>query len=353
MKRLSVVVLSLLVGVSCSVQSEKVAVVAEVAKGAMPALVKDANDRIDLVYGYGDSLMYSYMTADGQTFAPPVLIDTIADLVDYATRGPQLAVTSGGIVVIAVERSGNIYSFVKDPSGKWRSSGRVNDVDTVDKEGFVGISSDGGNNVFAIWPDLRDNGRQKIYGAKSTDGGKTWEKNMLVYQSPGGTVCECCKPSIAMHGRDIYVMFRNSLNGNRDLYLAHSPDGGNRFETAEKLGFGNWKLDGCPMDGGGLAIGENAVPQTVWRRESKIFAAVPGGMEKEIGEGRDCTVETISGRNIYAWTASNGDIVCLLPDGTKKIPGKGVLPVLKGVDTNHVICVWQDNKMIKTILLTI
>ena len=49
-------------------------------------------------------------------------------------------------------------------------------------------------------------------------------------------------------------MFRNNVNGSRDEYLVESRDGGRSFAAARKLGSGTWPLNGCPMDGGGLAI---------------------------------------------------------------------------------------------------
>jgi hypothetical protein len=323
-----------------------------IARGQMPAIAKDANNNIHLVYGTGDSIMYTYSADKGKSFAKPVVIDTLNDLVDYATRGPQIAVTKNSIVVIAVNRLGNIFSFVKDASGKWRRTARVNDVDTVNKEGFLALGSDGKNNLFSIWPDLRDDKHQKIYGASSTDEGKTWNKNILVYRSPDSTVCECCKPSVAMQGSNVYVMFRNWLNGDRDLYLVQSADDGNSFGNAEKLGTGSWQLNGCPMDGGGLAIAATGVAQTVWRRQSKIYMATPGAAEKEIGEGKGCSIETVSGKNIYAWTDKDGNITCLLPDGTKKILGKGALPVLKAVSDDEMLCVWEDDKNIHSAVFT-
>jgi hypothetical protein len=323
-----------------------------IARGQMPAIAKDANNNIHLVYGTGDSIMYTYSSNKGRSFAKPVVIDTLNDLVDYATRGPQIAATENNIIVIAVNRQGNIFSFVQDAPDKWTKTARVNDEDTVNKEGFLGLASDGKNNLFSIWPDLRDDSHQKIYGARSTDGGKTWNKNILVYKSPESTICECCKPSVAILGSNVYVMFRNLLNGNRDLYLVRSDDGGNSFGNAEKLGTGSWQLNGCPMDGGGLAIAKGGVVQTVWRRQSKIYAAIPGMSEKEIGDGKGCTVETVNGRNIYAWTGNDGNIICPLPDGTKKTLGKGSLPVLKAISDDLMICVWEGDKNIHSTVFT-
>jgi hypothetical protein len=55
-------------------------------------------------------------------------------------------------------------------------------------------------------------------------------------------------------GKSCFVMFRNLINGNRDLYLIESIDNGKTFGQATKPGNGYWKLNGCPMDEGGLAI---------------------------------------------------------------------------------------------------
>ena len=228
-------------------------------------------------------------------------------------------------------------------SGNWKAANRVNDIDTVAKEGLMALSADG-QNTFAVWLDLRDK-HNKIFGAKSIDGGKSWSKNIMVYASPDTTVCECCNPSVVVKGDKVFVMFRNLLQGNRDLYLAQSADGGNTFNQANKLGTGSWVLNGCPMDGGGLAVDKNDIVQTVWRRESKIYTAEPGKAEKEIGEGRGCTIEIIAGSMVYAWT-EKGNVVCLLPDGKKEIVGKGQLPLIKAIDNKRLICIWEHEKEI-------
>src|SRR6266536_2383985 len=66
----------------------------------------------------------------------------------------------------------------KDAKGKWIKNGKVNDVDDVAKEGFLSVSSYE-DSLYAIWLDLRDNSRNKIVGALSADGGKTWSKNKI------------------------------------------------------------------------------------------------------------------------------------------------------------------------------
>ena len=314
-----------------------------IANGQMPDVVKDKSDNIHLAYGIGDSIMYISSSDKGATFSSPSLVDVLPGLFSFATRGTQISATDHGIVITACTSKGNIYSYYKE-DGKWKKGARVNDVDTVAKEGLMALSANG-ENAFAIWLDLRENKRNKIYGSKSNDGGKTWSENKMIYTSPDTTVCECCKPSVVMKGNHVYVMFRNWLNGNRDLYLIQSSDGGTSFGQAQKLGSGSWKLNGCPMDGGGLAINQNGEVQTVWRRQNTIFAAIPGEPEKEIGEGRDCALEIVDNKNTYAWT-EKGEVVFMKPDGEKKVLGKGSQPVLKALDKDHAICVWENEKQI-------
>jgi len=332
----------LLASAGCTERREAENATLAIARGKMPAVTNDANKTIHLVYGSGDKLMYTSSNDEGQTFTSPELVANLAGLVASATRGPQIAATKNGIAIIAVNKDGDIFSYIKDGWGKWNEAGRVNDTDTTNKEGFIGLSGDNENNLFAIWTDLRGDHQNKIFGARSTDGGKTWMKNILVYASPAGTVCECCKPSVVMKDRNVFVMFRNWLHGNRDLYLIRSSDGGESFEQAQKLGERNWALDGCPMDGGGMAVDQSGNLHTVWRRENKIYACEPGKAESEIGEGKNCTIGAVGDQSVYSWIES-GKIVCLLPGNKKISEGYGSLSLLQSVNENTVLCIWQND----------
>ena len=319
-----------------------------IADGQMPNLAKDNLNQIHLVYGSGDSILYSFSHDHGNTFSKPSLISILTGLAASHMRGPQIAATSNGLVVTACTNSGNIFSYTSDGDGGWTPGSRVNDVDTVAKENLMALGADG-NNAFAVWLDLRD-GHNKLFGARSTDGGKTWSKNNIVYSSPDSTVCECCKPSVMVKGEDVYVMFRNWLNGNRDLYLINSSNAGVSFGQAQKLGNGSWPLNGCPMDGGGLALNKNGKPETVWNREGIIYACQPEKEEKKLGEGKNCTMESVNGKNVYAWV-EDGNVILMKPQGMKKNLGKGQLPVLKATNKEHILCVWEKDKQIHKAVL--
>lgn len=61
-------------------------------------------------------------------------------------------------------------------------------------------------------------------------------------------------------------------------------------------------------------------------------------------------MESVNGKNIYAWV-ENGNIVVMKPQGMKKDLGKGQLPILKAVNNEHVLCVWEYDKQIHKAVL--
>ena len=271
-----------------------------IGSGQMPSVAKDSLGNLHIVYGSSDSLLYVSSVNGGKFFSHPELVARLNLLVTSSMRGPKIAAGKYGPVIAACNKAGNIFSYTKLAAGGWLQTARINDEDTVAKEGFIAMAA-AGDHMYITWLDLRGNKKNKIAGALSDDAGKSWSKNTIVYSSPDSSVCECCKPSVAMQGENVYIMFRNWLQGNRDLYLVQSGDGGNHFGPAGKLGAGNWALNGCPMDGGGLAINNKGVVETVWRRNSSIYSCEAGMPETIIGEGKGCSIETMNGKNVYAW----------------------------------------------------
>ena len=321
-----------------------------IGTGNMPTIARDGKGILHLVYGSGDSLLYVRSNNNGGSFSKPQLVDIIPGLAVNATRGPQVTVTKNGVSVLAATDAGNIWSFTKSQQGNWPKGKRVNDVDSVNLEGFVDVASNGGSDLFAVWLDLRGNKRNKLYGARSSDGGKTWSANIKVYESPDSTICECCRVSVAMNAQKVYVMFRNQLYGHRDLHLVSSINGGKTFGKPTKLGEGTWELKGCPMDGGGLTLNSAGQVETVWRREAKIYYCEPGEREVAIGEGKGCTIENVNGKNVFAWV-KNGEVIYRLPDGSLNSLGKGSSPVLQEVADGHVLCAWEnDNQIYSTVI---
>src|SRR6266542_4335057 len=132
-----------------------------VKDATMPFVTKDAKGAVYMVFAKGNKLEYTISNNNGISFSSPVLVDTVNDLFGVTGRGPKIISTPNTLTILALNKAGNIYSYTKDAKGKWVSA----------------------------------------------DGGKTWSKNKIIYQSPDGSVCECCKPSVAFGENGINVMF--------------------------------------------------------------------------------------------------------------------------------------------------
>jgi len=320
--------------------------------GKQPDICVDKNGTIKLTYGAGNQIYYASSADNGQTFSKPLAIGTLNKLSLGMGCGPQVASTQNFTFITAVNIAGNIftYSLAHKQNAAWGKPVMVNDADTVAKEGFVAVAAGAQNNAFAVWLDMRADNQNKIYGARSQDGGRTWQKNQLIYRSPDKTVCQCCKPGIIADNQgNVHIQFRNWLLGNRDLHLISSADHGRTFGAAQKLGQGLWPLKGCPMDGGDLAAEASGKVTTVWRRESDIYLARPGEPEEKLGPGKTPTiVQTALGAAI-AWQ-HEGNILILAPHSAAATSlGKGNFPKLALLpDGQQVVCAYERDGQILT-----
>lgn len=323
------------------------------AKGELPSMALDSRQGIHLTYGTGDSILYLYSADGGVHFSRPVLVGRLPNLHLIAKRGPQIAVAGNRLVIIALNKQGDIFSYTKKSSQTtWQAGPKLNDQPEVAKEGLLGVSGDASGRLFAVWLDLRNDHRNKIYGAFSEDGGLHWSANRLIYRSPEGTVCECCKPSVAIKGKHVYVMFRNWLKGNRDLYVAASTNGGRRFAAPQKLGRGSWALKGCPMDGGAIALNRNNQLQTVWMREGNVYTSTLEGEEQFVGQGRNCQLDLTGDAAFIVWT-DKGQLNVHTPQGNTLLLGEGSTPMIRALNSRQAICVWEKDKQLYRAMITL
>lgn len=312
----------------------------KVASGHLPVVIADAKGIIHLVYGQDSTIYYTTAKSQMASFNAPIKVAILPNLVAGAKRGPQLAITDQFIVITAVNRQGDVFAYsLNRATHQWSPAVRINDVPQVAKEGFQAVAGTGSGTFHAVWLDLRADNKNKIVGASSRDGGHTWSANQVIYHSPDGTVCECCKVSIAAKDNNVYIQFRNWLDGSRNLYLAHSTDGGKTYMPAQKLGTGTWKVTACPMDGGAVVLSASGQPLTSWRRENTLYTCLPGEPEKPITTGRNVTIATGTIKPVLAWD-EGGLVWVKSADHVAISMGKGQMPSLVVVGKS-VLCVWE------------
>lgn len=312
--------------------------------GKQPVVAVDDDGNVHVVFGEKDQIFYSSSRDGGRTFSTAQKVGQQQKLALGATRGPQVVTTQDYVVIGAADHTGKIMVYrLKKGGNTWSKGVNLLHGDSTAKEGFVALAAGKENRVHAAWLDLRIGHHNNIFSASSPDGGQSWSVNKLVYPSPEGRVCPCCRPSIAADRKgNVYVMFRNELKGARDLYLARSADGGKTFDAAQKLGYGTWMLKQCPMDGGAVAMDAKGNAGTTWRRENNVYYSEPGKKEMLIGEGRASTLVKTSRGNYFAWQQGN-QIMVLTPSSLKaEVLGAGIYPRLGVLANGRVLCVWES-----------
>jgi BNR repeat-like domain len=312
--------------------------------------------KVALAFGAGNSIYFAISEDFGKTFSEPVRIAEAAVVPLTRHRGPRIVFAGGSIVVTAVAgktlaggahahglpSDGDLVAWRSGDDGKTWSKGIViNDVPGAPTEGLHALATDNKGRLFAAWLDHRGGHGTKLYGAQSRDGGETWSKNVLIYESPDGSICECCHPSVAIESNgDIVTMWRNWLDGSRDMYLARSRDA-LHFSKPEKLGIGTWKLNACPMDGGGIAIADGRI-MTMWRREHDIFLDAAGSPENRIGTGVDSAIAA-GANGVYAiWSTSTG-IQAIIPGKSRPVDlaPRGSFPAIAAAGRG-ALAAWED-----------
>lgn len=317
----------------------------QIAKGRdgsapkQPQMVVDEKGRVHLVYGAGNDVWYCRSDDGGETFSSPQRAFEVPNLSLGMRRGPRIAIAGETLVVSAIGgpqgkgRDGDLLTWRSvDNGATWQGPVTVNSVKDSAREGLHAMTSDDSGTVWCVWLDLRNN-QTELYAALSRNGGAAWEQDRCLYQSPDGNICECCHPSVVAHGNQVHILFRNAVDGSRDMYVVSSTDHGTTFSEARKLGQGTWKLKACPMDGGMLAVDRSGSLHAVWRREEKIFRTSNSGSAEEfLGEGEQPWITSTSKGVSIAWTAKRNGALYVLP------PGASSPSQLAAIASDPVVC---------------
>lgn len=289
-----------------------------------PQVAVDRNGTIHVVYGVGQQIRYRRSSDGGKTFSAAVDLPSAYVISLGMRRGPRIAVGKDTICVTVIGgvqgkgKDGDVLAFRSETQGQtWTGPVLVNDVPDSAREGLHAMAAGPSGELNCVWLDLRQR-KTEVMASRSSDGGRTWSPNVLVYRSPDGSVCECCHPSVALDDRGgVHVLWRNSLGGQRDMYASVSSDGGATFGPAAKLGSGTWPLDACPMDGGAIAVAGRQVA-TIWRRGQDVFLVEGQQPERRLGTGEQPVLALTHHGPWAAWLTKRGESLFLLNPGAEQ-----------------------------------
>jgi Cu/Ag efflux protein CusF len=284
---------------SCVVCTPRTRAATEFPAAAQPQLATATDGRVWLTYGSGKDIFVARSRDAGATFEAPVRVATLPALQLGMRRGPRLTAFGDHLVVTAM--AGDFFAFHSNDGGTtWSAPVRINDAPGATREGLHDLALAPDGRLFALWLDLRA-GPMQLCAAESIDHGAIWSPNEVVYRAPAGPICTCCQPSARFNTRgDLCIMWRNDLDGARDMWSAVRPAGSTPFGPAAKLGQGTWPLKACPMDGGSLVPSGDAFT-TLWQRDGAIFVARPGAPERRLALGKQPVAASTPTRTVAVW----------------------------------------------------
>ncbi|MFN9220082.1 MAG: sialidase family protein [Planctomyces sp.] len=325
-----------------------------------PQCAVDPAGKVHVIFGRGNEVWHCRSLDDGTGYTQPKPVFSVPNLSLGMRRGPRIVALKNRLVITAIGgpqgkgRDGDVLAWTSQDQGRsWAGPTRVNDVEASAREGLHAMAGGQPNPaepleaVWTVWLDLR-NRRTEICAARSADGGLTWGPNRILYTNQEKNVCECCHPSVVVDAQRVHIMFRNSLGGNRDMYVMSSVDGGTTFSAAEPAGRGHWKLNACPMDGGMLAAFGGKSPTAIWRREGNVYQSSAGEPEQLLGPGDQPWITVGANGACLAWTAGKTRNLMLQRPGAtapELIAREAGFPVMaSGGLVSRTVLVWEQRQ---------
>ena len=242
-------------------------------------------------------IMLGHFTHDGEALGSPVRVNQQAG-VATAWRGdqPSVAVAPDGAVYVvwtARVESGDkqgtdIYlSVSRDQAKSFPTAVKVNDDKTPNAHGMHSLAVSADGKIYVGWLDERNistpqpstkaeghhmESNRDLYLAHSTDGGRTFSANQKV----ASEACPCCKTSLAVApDGTLYAGWRQVLPGNyRHIAVASSKDGGTDFSKPVIVSDDRWMLQGCPVSGPSLSVDAAGSLKVLWYAAGE--AGAPG-----------------------------------------------------------------------------
>jgi len=248
-----------------------------------PSIAVDADGAVHLAFigGPGETkdIWVSVSRDGGASFGAPVkAIDIRGQATGGRQRGPRVGVDGKGRVYVSCVQQlegkapgqrfaqGDVWLVVsRDGGATFGAPVQCNDrrgaADTEKarksaKEGMHWMAVEDDGAVHLCWLDhrLAPKKGQMVAYAKVTGEGTKVSPNVIAYAAPD-TVCQCCTPGIAVDRRgNPVIAFRNAIDGDNQVWLARSNDGGKSFRKAAPVTRAKANIDQCPMDAPSIAV---------------------------------------------------------------------------------------------------
>jgi hypothetical protein len=248
--------------------------------GIQPQAGVDAKGTVHLIYFKGDpkggDIFYVRCEPGHTDFSMPIQVNTQPRTVMAmgTIRGAQLAVGKNGRVHVVWDGMGEGASVVTHAHSDMSQSKaplfytRLNEAGTAFEpernvityayglDGGSSVAADQDGNVYVTWHaaqpgNTNGEGGRTVFVARSSDEGKTFQREAPAISEPTGA-CACCGMRAFANSRgEILALYRAAYQmTNRDETLLISHDKGTSFEIAYSH---HWNVGTCPMSSATLS----------------------------------------------------------------------------------------------------
>ena len=114
--------------------------------------------------------------------------------------------------------------YSKDGGDTWTQPIRVNDNPTASRQFQAWVAVDAHGRVHVAWTDLRDNGQNETFYARSADPTKGFEPNQQVTDGRGSAMTDFLGDykGIVVQGPDVLVVWQDTRRDSGDIYFSRA-----------------------------------------------------------------------------------------------------------------------------------
>lgn len=253
--------------------------------GIQPRVVAERG-LVHLVYYRGEAshgeLFYASSADGGTSFPKPVRVSSPGSAIAAGTvRGAQIALGRNGRVHVAwngsrpaapdVETPPMLYTRLNDAATGFEPERNVM-RDAYNIDGGGAVAADGEGHVYVVWhanaPGGHEEGRRRVWVARSLDEGRTFERERAAAGESTGA-CGCCGlGALADRRGTLHILYRTAFEVvNRDMHLLTSTDFGARFYAAK---IDRWHAGACVMSTQAFAESPAGV-WAAWETKGQIY----------------------------------------------------------------------------------
>jgi hypothetical protein len=237
------------------------------------ALDSDGNTHLAWTNPATHRAIYSVLDRSGRQ-SEPISVAPDHSVSVTRERGPKIAAGLHGSVYILWQNKENLECWRSRRAGAEASFEPVTLLDAKTSIDVPNIANDPSGRVHAVWVDHRHPtgdplGAELFMAATREDG--TFGPNVRI-SDPGLPVCPCCMPDILCTADHVYVLYRSTRQGIKEMVLRQADPGKLSWKTTVVSQDG-WRFEGCPMSGGHLATSGNHIA-AVWTANGKTKATL-------------------------------------------------------------------------------